>query len=95
MHVIACQKNITEAQAMSLLGFPDATIVSGTFGVYIADNIQKIQLCLITNCRDAASTRHGLQKLFDWLERTGEDQLLAGRAASRSKILSAIAEELE
>ncbi len=95
VHVIACQKNITEAQAMSLLGFPDATIVSGTFGVYIADNIQKIQLCLITNCRDAASTRHGLQKLFDWLERTGEDQLLAGRAASRSKILSAIAEELE
>lgn len=80
---------------MSLLGFPDATIVSGTFGVYVADNIQKIQLCLISNCRDAASTRHGLQKLFDWLQRTGEDKLLAGRAASRAKILKAIAGELE
>jgi len=95
VHVIACQKNVTEAQAMSLLGFPDATIVSGSFGIYVADNIQKIQLCLISNCRDAASTRHGLQKLFDWLQRTGEDELLAERAASRTKILKAIAGELK
>ena len=80
---------------MGLLGFPDATIVSGSFGVYVADNIQKIQLCLISNCRDAASTKHGLQKLFEWLERTGENELLAKRALSRAKILKAIAEELE
>ncbi|MGE9296008.1 MAG: DUF4062 domain-containing protein [Puniceicoccales bacterium] len=95
VHVIACQKNVTESQAMSLLGFPDATIVSGSFGVYVADNIQKIQLCLISNCRDAASTRHGLQKLFEWLQRTGEDVLLAARAGSRAKILKTIAGELE
>lgn len=95
VHVIACQKNVTEAQAMSLLGFPDATIVSGAFGVYVADNIQNIQLCLISNCRDAASSRHGIQKLFDWLQRTGEDKLLAQRAGSRAKILMAIAGELE
>ena len=94
VHVIACHKNVTEAQAMSLLGFPDATIVGGAFGIYVADNIQKIQLCFITHCRDAASTRHGLQKLFEWLARTGEDRLLAGRAVSRAKILAAIAGEL-
>ena len=95
VHVIACQKSVTEAQAMGLLGFPDATIVSGAFGIYVADNIQKIQLCLIANCRDAASTRHGLQKLFDWLQRTGEDAFLAQRAMSRAKILKTIAGELE
>jgi hypothetical protein len=95
VHTIACHKNVTEAQAMSLLGFPDATIVSGSFGVYVADNIQKIQLCLIANCRDAASTKHGIQKLFDWLQRTGEDGLLAQRAVSRAKILKIIAGELE
>ncbi|RCK28749.1 hypothetical protein TH9_22100 [Thalassospira xiamenensis] len=95
VHIIACQKNVTESQAMSLLGFPDATIISGSFGVYVADNIQKIQLCLIANCRDTASTRHALQKLFDWLERTKEDELLAARALSRSKILQTIAEELD
>lgn len=94
VHVIACHKNVTETQAMSLLGFPDATIVGGAFGIYVADNIQKIQLCFITHCRDAASTKHGLQRLFEWLERTGEDQLLAGRAVSRGKILAAIASEL-
>ena len=94
VHVIACHKNVTEAQAMSLLGFPDATIVSGAFGIYVSDNIQKIQLCFITYCRDSASTKHGLQKLFDWLERTGEDKLLAKRATSRTKILAAISEEL-
>lgn len=95
VHTIACQKNVTEAQAMSLLGFPDATIVSGSFGVYVADNIQKIQLCLISNCRDAASTKHGMQKLFDWLQRTGEEGLLAQRAMSRAKILKTIAGELQ
>jgi hypothetical protein len=94
VHIIACHKGVTEAQAMSLLGFPDATIVSGSFGIYVADNVQKIQLCLIANCRDAASTKHGLQKLFDWLERTGEDQLLSDRAKSRSIILGVIAGEL-
>lgn len=93
VHVIACHKSVTESQAMALLGFPDATIVSGSFGIYVADNVQKIQLCLISNCRDESSTRHGLQKLFDWLTQTGEDTLLAGRAASRSRIVKAIAKE--
>jgi hypothetical protein len=93
VHVIACHKSATESQAISLLGFPDATIVASSFGVYVADNVQKIQLCLISNCRDESSTRHGLQKLFDWLSQTGEEELLATRAASRSKIISAIAKE--
>ncbi len=93
VHVVACRKSATEAQAMNLLGFPDATIVSGSFGIYIADNIQKIQICLISNCRDAASTKHGLQKLFEWLERTGEDKQLAIRALSRARILRAIERE--
>jgi len=94
VHIIACQKNVTETQAMSLLGFPDATIVSGAFGIYVADNVQKIQLCLISHCRDSASTKHGLQKLFEWLERTGEDKHLAERSISRSKILKTISGEL-
>lgn len=93
VHVIACHKSVTESQAMTILGFPDATIVTGSFGVYVADNVQKIQLCLIANCRDESSTRHGLQKLFDWLAQTGEDALLAERAVSRSRIVSAIAKE--
>jgi hypothetical protein len=44
VHVIACHRAITEAQASRQLGFPDATIVSSPFGVYVADNVQKIQI---------------------------------------------------
>lgn len=94
VHIIACHKGVSEGQAMGLLGFPDATIVGGSFGVYVADNIQKIQLCLISNCRNAAATKHGLQKFFEWLSKTDEDALLASRAASRSKILKTVAGEL-
>lgn len=93
VHVIACHKSVTESQAMQLLGFPDATIVPGSFGIYVADNIHKIQLCLIANCRDDSSTRHGLQKLFDWLSQSGEEAHLIERAVSRSKIVGAIAKE--
>lgn len=92
VHVIACHKSITENQAMKLLGFPDATIIISSFGIYVADNIQKIQLCLIANCRDDSSTRHGLQKFFEWLSRTSEEKFLIERATARSKILQTIAE---
>ena len=78
---------------MSILGFPDATIIAGSFGVYVADNIQKIQICLIANCTDPNSTKHGLQRLFDWLERTGEAEFLAKRSLSRARILRVVAKE--
>ncbi len=94
VHVIGCHKTITEAQAMKLLGFPDATVVTTQFGVYVADNVQKIQLILIANCRDDANTRHGVQRFFDWLRQTGEGSRLAQRAASRAKIVKSIAQEL-
>lgn len=95
VHIIGCAKGISEAQAMGVLGFPDATIVSGTYGVYVADEIQKIQMCFIPQCRDAAGTRHGMQRLFEWLVRTGEIHNLKRRAVSRGKIIKAIAAESE
>lgn len=93
IHLILCNRTVSESQAIQLLGFPDATIVHGSFGTYIADNIQKIQICLITNCRDIASTRHGIQRLFEWLQSTEEDEKLITRAISRSAIVLAINKE--
>jgi hypothetical protein len=58
VHLIGCHKTATETQATRLLGFPDATVVSTPFGVYVADNLQKVQLAFIGNCRDEANT-HG------------------------------------
>ena len=95
VHVIGCHKGVTERQAMVLLGFPDVTLVTTPFGIYAVDNIQKIQLILVANCRDETTTRHGIQRFFEWLEQTGGDIILAKTAMSRSKIVKVIAKESE
>ena len=95
LHIIACHRTATVSQARKLLGFPDATVVSAPFGVFVADNIQKIQFVFIVNCRDESTTRHGIQRFFEWLEQTGEDVLIAKRAKSRASIVKAIAEEID
>jgi hypothetical protein len=93
VHFIACNRSITEAQAMKQLGFPDATIVSTSFGVYVADNIQKIQLIFISNCRDETTTRYGVDEVFRWLGKSGEEERLAQRATARRRIIDAIWQE--
>lgn len=95
IHLIGCSKTVTENQAISLLGFPDAIIVPGGFGIYVADRIQKIQLCLIPNCRDASSTRHNLQRFFEWLEGSDELQDMVARAKSRRSIVDVTLEHAE
>jgi hypothetical protein len=93
VHVIACQKGVTESQAIRQLGFPDAEVVTAPFGVYIADSVQKIQMVFLANCRDETTTRHRVQRFLQWLEEQGEDRLLADRAESRRKISDLIARE--
>lgn len=94
VHVVACHRTVTESQAIKQLGFPDATVVSLPFGVYVADNVQKIQLVFLSNCRDDTATREGVKRFFDWLEQTEEEEVrLAERAASRRNIIAAIALE--
>ena len=93
VHVIACHKTATESQATKMLGFPDAVVVKSPFGVYVADRIQKVQFAFLVNCRDEDSTRHNLQRYFEWLEQTEEDKQLLARAKSRAKIVKAIAKE--
>jgi hypothetical protein len=95
LHIIACHRTATELQATKLLGFPDATVVSAPFGVFVADDIQKIQFAFVVNCRDESTTRHGIQRFFEWLEQTGENELVALRAKSRASIVKAIAREIE
>ncbi len=93
VHLIACHRSATEGQAVRQLGFPDATVVSTPFGVYVADKIQKIQLAFLSNCRDQTTTMYQVQRLFDWIEEVGEGPLIVERAASRARIVIAIAEE--
>ncbi|MDQ2140763.1 DUF4062 domain-containing protein [Alcaligenaceae bacterium B3P038] len=94
LHLIACHRGATETQATSLLGFPDATVVSGPFGVFVADDVQKVQFAFLANCRDDSQTRHASQRFFEWLQQTGEASLVARRAVSRARIVKVVAKEL-
>lgn len=95
VHIIACHKAATESQAARLLGFPDATLVTAPFGVFVADPVLKVQFAFITNCRDDANTRHGVQRFLEWLSQTGEESLLAKRALARARIVQVVAKEAE
>ena len=78
---------------MKQLGFPDAMLVVTPFGVYVADDIHKIQIIFLANRRDQTTTIYQVQRLFDWLEQVGEAPLLLERAAARGRIVLAIAKE--
>ncbi len=91
IHLILCHKTATETQAAKLLGFPDATIVSPPFGVFVADPVQHVQFVFINDCRDESTTRHGIQRFFEWLSQTGEETNVVIRAKYRATIVRAIA----
>lgn len=93
LHVIGTHKTVSETQARNTLGFPDATILKDTFGIYVADNIHKIQMVFITQCNDPSSTKHGFQQFRDWLVESREEQELIQRASSRKNIVLTIAGE--
>lgn len=93
VHIIGCHKSITEAQARNILGFPDATILKDSFGIYVADNIQKIQMIFLEKCHDSYSTAHAFQEFINWMDRIGEMKELETRAVSRKNIITAIAGE--
>jgi hypothetical protein len=83
VHLIGCNRGATESQALQLLGFPDATVVAAPFGIYVADDVQKVQFVLLSNCRDETATRHALQRFIEWLDIAGEAVDLVERARSR------------
>jgi hypothetical protein len=76
-----------------MLGFPDATIVADSFGVHIADNIQKIQIVLLKECVSPSAIRRQLAQWFEFLRRTTEDRFVLERAQARYRIVEAIAKE--
>ena len=93
IHLVACPKGVTENQALNMLGFPDATIVADSFGVHIADNIQKIQIVLLKECVSPSAIRRQLAQWFEFLRRTTEDRFVLERAQARYRIVEAIAKE--
>lgn len=94
VHVIGCHGSATEAQARTMLGFPDATFVTPGFGIFATDNVQQIQFALLGNCRDDTTTRSAIHRFLQWLKESGEDTLAVERAAKRRVISEAIAAQI-
>jgi hypothetical protein len=90
VHFIACHKGVSEAQAIRQLGYPDVTVVTPPFGVYVADEVQKIQMIFLKDCRDATTTRTRVDEAREWLERSQEAPELRRRAQERAVIVRAI-----
>jgi hypothetical protein len=91
VHLIACMKNVTESQAVRMLGFPNATVVSAPFGIYVVDPVQSIQLVLVAQCRDSSTSRHGVQRFLQWLDESDQDDQLIRHAAKRKVVVTALA----
>lgn len=91
VHLIACQAGVTETQARTMLGFPDATFVTPGFGIFAADEVQHIQFAMLKDCRDETTVRAAVHRFRTWLEETGEDQVVLERARRRRIIADAIA----
>jgi len=93
LHLVACYKGATESQALKMLGFPDAAVVPGRFGLHVADSVQKIQIVLLKNCQSPHATTDAVGTWIEWLKRSAEDVEVAKRAAARKRIIAAIANE--
>jgi len=91
VHLVACHRSVTEAQALRLIGSPDAIAIASDFGVLAADEITKLQVVLLARCHDAASTALALRRLREWLVATDEGEHVERRALARRDIVQAIA----
>ncbi len=90
VHVIACHRGVTEAQASRMLGSPDAIAIPSDFGVYAADHVQHIQLFLLANCADKSAIGVAVRRLNEWLGQTREIERVTHRAIARRHILQAV-----
>ncbi|HET9484007.1 MAG TPA: hypothetical protein VFO79_08625 [Xanthomonadales bacterium] len=91
VHLVACHRGVTEAQALKLVGSPDAIAIASDFGVLAADEVTKVQLVLLARCHDAASTALAMRRLREWLTATDEGEHVERRALARRDIVAAIA----
>jgi predicted acylesterase/phospholipase RssA len=80
-------------RALKHLGFPDATVVSRRSWVYVADEVQKIQIVFLANCRDETTTHLAPRGFLEWLAQVQEDVRLSERAEARGRIVRGIARQ--
>lgn len=90
IHFIGVYKNATESQLRDVIGHQDVAIIQESFGFYVWDLINHIQLVYITNCKDPEVTTLRTQDFFTWLRIHDETNYIIDRAVRRLEILRTI-----
>lgn len=90
IHFIGVYKNATESQLRDVIGHQDVAIIQESFGFYLWDLINHVQLVYITNCKDPEVTTLRTQEFFTWLRLHGETNYVIDRATRRLEILKVI-----
>ena len=95
VHVVACQRGVTRGQARKLLGVEDATYIDTPFGVFMADELQQVQVFLVKDCRDPTATRTNLAACIAWLKQGAQVAKVGARARLRKTLVTALQTVLE
>jgi hypothetical protein len=90
IHLIAVYGNATEVQVKSLVGYPDLTVIKGTFGYYLWEKNTQIQILFLTKCINSQTIKTRLTQLINWFNGSAELPKIVNRAKARYLILDAI-----
>lgn len=90
IHIVAVHGNATELQVKSLVGYPDLTVIKGTFGYYLWEKHTHIQIFFLVKCINPATLKTRTTQVYNWLKSTREQNRILARAKARYSILKAI-----
>lgn len=67
--------------------------MKASVGAYAMDRLNKIQVCLLAECKDPGSTRNSVLRFLEWLDQSGKRADMVKRAKARRRIVAAILQE--
>ncbi len=90
VHIVGVYKNATESQVRDIIGHQDVAIIQESYGFYVWDLVNHIQLVYLSNCKDPELTTLKVQEFFTWLRVNDETRYIIDRAQRRFEILKVI-----
>lgn len=90
IHFVSVYGTCTETQIKNLIGFPDITIIKGSFGFYCWVQSTQIQFFFLSKCINPSLFGTRKSQIENWLNSTKEKNNIKNRAKARYSILKAI-----
>jgi hypothetical protein len=88
VHLIACHKSVTEAQAVRMLGFPNRV---GSIRYLRRRPRTKHSAYSCCPVQRETTTRHGVQRFLGWLDESEQAAELVRHAAKRKVVVKVLA----